>query len=79
MDREKLGDWDRRPRIGAYANKTKFCVGDDVYLSEPGGRALRGPYLIASVGAGGIYTLSLQDGTRVDNGKVFIEANLEFA
>ena len=44
-----------------------------VYLDQPGTRSLQGPYLIASVPKQGRYTLSFEDGDRVENGKEFDE------
>jgi hypothetical protein len=52
-------------------------VADKVYVSE--GRALQGPFLIASVPSTGKYTLSKEDGTRVQDGRVYEEEKLAAA
>lgn len=57
----------------------KFHLDDDkIYVSAPGG-ARRGPYKIVSVDTTStpvIYSLSLADGTLVDNGSLFQETRL---
>ncbi|ERF69730.1 hypothetical protein EPUS_09308 [Endocarpon pusillum Z07020] len=72
-----LDDWEGRPVIKTYASGSKFCVGDKIYISE--GRTLRGPFLVASVPNVGRYTISKEDGTKLDEGKVYEEDKLESA
>lgn len=50
-----------------------------MYVSSGTGRGLDGPYLISSVPETAKYTLSFEDGSKVENGKVFDEKRLEFA
>jgi len=56
--------------------ESQFRVGDWVYLSMPGERGMRGPYLVASVPQSGRYTLSLEDGEPVESGTEVDEQNL---
>ena len=51
-------------------------MGDKVFLDEDGSRGLAGPYLIASVPSKGNYTLSFENGDKVQNGKEFKEKDL---
>jgi hypothetical protein len=52
-------------------------LGDSVYVSD-GGRGLQGPYLIAVVLDGRKYTLSFENGAKVENGRAFGEESLQF-
>ena len=56
--------------------KSKYKVAQKVYLDEAGSRSLVGPYLIASVPEPGKYTLSFENGDRVNDGKEYDEAAL---
>jgi hypothetical protein len=57
----------------------KFRVGDSVYISSAGGRSLEEPYLVASVPEPQKYTLSFNNGARVEEGRTFDENDLQFA
>ena len=47
-----------------------------VYLDETGSRSLSGPYLVASVSSDGKYTLCLENGDKVEGGKIFVQDEL---
>ncbi|KAF2232014.1 hypothetical protein EV356DRAFT_535014 [Viridothelium virens] len=68
-----------RPHITQYSTGSKFCVGDKVYLSEPGNRSLVGPLLISSVLGGEKYTLVHMNNTQYENGKQINGGDLEHA
>ncbi|KAF1984417.1 hypothetical protein K402DRAFT_395765, partial [Aulographum hederae CBS 113979] len=76
-------DWDMndpanfRPLVVACA-ENKFRTNDKVWLTEPGSRVMKGPFLIAAMSTPGSYTLCLEDGTSFENGKVFAEGTLSF-
>ncbi|GAW19537.1 hypothetical protein ANO14919_090250 [Xylariales sp. No.14919] len=71
------GDSGGRPRIQKYADN-KFRVNDRVYFSS--GRGLLGPYLVSRVPSARNYTLcDPNDGTPIENGRVFGENELQWA
>ncbi|CAG8953483.1 hypothetical protein HYFRA_00010233 [Hymenoscyphus fraxineus] len=78
-DESQNNDGGFRPTIKKYSTGNKFRVADSVYISATNGRALQGPYRIATIEAGRTYTLSLADGTMIDNGRAFAERDLEFS
>lgn len=66
----------KRPEADCLKQRSKYKVGQNIHLDEPGSRSLSGPYLIASVPSQGKYTLSLEDGEKVQGGREFDEAML---
>ncbi|KAH6696607.1 hypothetical protein DL95DRAFT_396645 [Leptodontidium sp. 2 PMI_412] len=58
----------KRPYVVTYLQKPDFHVGDKVYLLNSSG-SRTGPYVIASIPSAGKCTLSLEDGTAVENSK----------
>jgi hypothetical protein len=48
-------------------------------LTEQGSTVLKGPYLISSMPSPGRYKLCNEDGTIVENGKLFNESELDFS
>ncbi|KAI0383372.1 hypothetical protein F5Y04DRAFT_33579 [Hypomontagnella monticulosa] len=56
----------KRPYIVPYVKKPDLNVGDKVYLLDTNG-SRKGPYIIASIPSIGKCTLSLEDGSAVNN------------
>ncbi|KAI1085134.1 hypothetical protein F5B20DRAFT_521116 [Whalleya microplaca] len=67
-----------RPRVQVYI-ASKFRPNDKVYLSTGGGRALQGPYLVATVPEPQKYTLCAEDGSTAEGGRVVGESELSWA
>ncbi|KAL1796258.1 hypothetical protein ACET3X_004798 [Alternaria dauci] len=59
--------------------QAKFAPGDQVRIKATSAQGLRGPYKVTEKLSGPRYTLEGSDGSSVDNGKQFEEAELDHA
>ncbi len=54
--------------------KPKYRVNDKVYINQ--GRGLEGPFVVSSVDESKKYVLEREDGTKVENGRVYDDTEL---